>query len=131
MAPELIGDASGQDEPTADPDPFIAVITKASDVYAFGMVVLEVSSGFYALRRITRLTFFQLLTDQAPWYGYQAQNVIFRVALGKRPNRGRYRPLQDTQWEFLQECWAATPADRPTMIKIGPRLMSWNGPGQA
>ena len=45
MAPELIDDEC-VDQDDDSQDLFTACLTKASDVYAFGMVALEVSSGF-------------------------------------------------------------------------------------
>jgi hypothetical protein len=46
MAPELIDDECTDQDDDDSQDLFTACLTKASDVYAFGMVALEVSSQF-------------------------------------------------------------------------------------
>jgi serine/threonine protein kinase len=47
VAPEQIGDFQGQDDPPTDSQSFTAHKTKASDVYAFGMLALEVSADVF------------------------------------------------------------------------------------
>jgi len=109
IAPELMMAESGQrDSATASSGkPFAACLSKASDVYAFGMVTLE------------------LLTSQPAWHGFEAVNVIVLVAKGQRPSRRWYEPVGDIRWAFLEECWASNPDQRPTMIDIVPRLLQW------
>jgi serine/threonine protein kinase len=140
VAPELIGDAEGESSPS------VSMTTASSDVYAFAMVALEVSSDVdpslhhgHLWMDVTMLTtlhcdlvdesfidaFFQLLTGIPPWHGYQPLNVILRVVMGQRPARRRYGSLDDRQWELLQACWTHNPGNRHNMTQVVHCLLSW------
>ncbi|EAU83453.2 TKL/TKL-ccin protein kinase [Coprinopsis cinerea okayama7 len=101
MAPELFqqGDTDAS-EPTT---------TKASDVYAFSLVCVEVLSGQRAL----------------PRFRMEHQLMAF-VVNGGRPRRDKLEPLpvEPTNWiwPILEACWQHNPYDRPTMKNIAELL---------
>ncbi|EPQ55379.1 kinase-like protein [Gloeophyllum trabeum ATCC 11539] len=84
-----------------------AAPTKQSDVYSFGMTVLE------------------LLTHERPYRAMRSYGVTYHVqhTPGFRPSRPeddvvRLRGLNDALWDFLQECWSEDPARRPSMHRV-------------
>ena len=71
--------------------------TKASDCYAFGMVIYETISG------------------RLPFYEHTDLNVFVKVLKGERPCK---EPgFTGGLWEMVKSCWAQ-PRDRPSIISI-------------
>ncbi|KAI6097179.1 kinase-like domain-containing protein [Pisolithus thermaeus] len=90
MAPELLDDGHA---------------SMASDVWAFGMTVLE------------------LFTRALPFSGCpRSQGVITKIARGKLPPRPAPESTQfrmtDAWWEICTSCWENSPSLRPTMRDI-------------
>ena len=71
-------------------------LTKESDCYALGMVILEVLSG------------------QAPFANDNAIGVMRKVTNGKRPERPKEVWFTDDLWGTLEQCWSSQPKMRPT-----------------
>lgn len=82
----------------------------SSDIYAFGMTVLE------------------MMTDEKPLVHIKHnRDIPFKVISGERPMRPSetkfaQRGLDDEMWELLQECWAEVPESRPTVDVILDRI---------
>lgn len=76
--------------------------TKASDVWSFGMLCLE------------------LLTGEPPYRNHlREQFVIFDIASGTLPQRPEgVRGLADPMWELLQRCWQKRAEARPSMRAV-------------
>ncbi|KAJ6619582.1 kinase-like domain-containing protein [Mycena sp. CBHHK59/15] len=95
MAPERLS-PSAYGNPTAR-------ATKKSDVYAFGMLVIEVFTG------------------GPPWKSGLSQcSILLNVVTGCRPPRPPN--VSDELWEIVEQCWAHQPVERPTMWDIYNRL---------
>ncbi|KIO25798.1 hypothetical protein M407DRAFT_206989 [Tulasnella calospora MUT 4182] len=91
QAPEiLMGDA---DE---------AVATTASDVYAFGAVILATMSG------------------KPPFAGKSDVMALIAVSSGQTPARKDHPrlPATDPLWNLLEACWSFQPEARPTMVEV-------------
>ena len=115
------------------PDDFDPCPTKESDVYAFGIVMLEVTQSPFFLFQTGQLTpLSQLLTGQEPYWYKRAKTCIHAEAAsnGLRPDRTRYTALPDNQWELLEQCWVGEPEKRPSMENISLRLAAWLEPDQ-
>jgi len=91
MAYELVELSDEEDES-------IPQVTMASDIWAFGMTVLEMLSG--------RLPFFYLKRDLA---------VIRCVMRGDQPKHEKYTGIGGGIWSMLELCWNSDPTQRPSM----------------
>jgi len=78
-------------------------LTRESDCYALGMVVLEV------------------LTGRTPFPFYTSLKVIRKVLGGERPGKPRGAEavwFTDDLWRMLEQCWSSQPNVRPTVETV-------------
>jgi len=101
MAPELI---FGEDDGSIPP------VTKATDIYAFGCLALEISTG------------------EIPWETVRSNfRVTTFISRGRAPPRPEgeiaSRELDDDLWELIRICWRRDPSQRPniTFVQTGLR----------
>ncbi|KAF9781279.1 kinase-like domain-containing protein [Thelephora terrestris] len=89
MAPELLN-PSGFNLDNSNP-------TKMSDVYAFGMVTYQVTTGLQ------------------PFAGAKDGVIIYNVVTGERPTRppGANNWVSDDVWNFISRCWSPSRDGRP------------------
>lgn len=109
MSPELL---SPDDFDMSHANPTIA-----SDVYALGMVILEVIRALLRLQFNHLMTCFQVLIGAQPFAELsRTQNIIIYVVVnGKRPARpanSEKMGISDALWQLLQSCWTTAPAER-------------------
>ncbi|KAF9442882.1 kinase-like protein [Macrolepiota fuliginosa MF-IS2] len=78
--------------------------TRASDIWALGMTVLQVSTGKVPFEHIKKHT-----------------TVIIHVAQGHLPPRPD--EIDDPLWALLQRCWASDPDKRPSISTIAVLLL--------
>ncbi|KAJ7431319.1 kinase-like domain-containing protein [Mycena galericulata] len=82
------------------------VLSLSSDVYAYGMTVLE------------------LITHEQPYnYVKHTTEVVIRSSSGERPSRPTSprvveRGLDDHLWSLLCRCWVNDPSQRPTIQEV-------------
>ncbi|KAG8943328.1 hypothetical protein FRC04_002952 [Tulasnella sp. 424] len=81
-------------------------VTIASDVYAFGGVILFAMSG------------------KAPFEGKSTAAVVMAVITGKTPPRREYPllPPTDSMWDVYEACSVLNPEGRPSMPVLVPKL---------
>lgn len=91
MAYELV-------ELSEEEEEIVPQVTVQSDVWAFGMTVLEILTG--------RLPFFHLKYDLA---------VIRCVVRGGRPRHDKYPDISGDIWLIVEQCWHGDPLQRPSM----------------
>lgn len=72
--------------------------TKASDCYAFGMVIYETISG------------------KPPFHQHGDLTVFTKVLDGERPPRRI--GFTDSQWDMLRMCWKPQPSERPNIHDV-------------
>ncbi|KAF7351247.1 Protein kinase domain-containing protein [Mycena sanguinolenta] len=77
-----------------------------SDVYAFGCVCYEISTGKVPFHEIPREV-----------------TVGIKVLDGLRPLRPETIPISDNIWSLIQGCWKEEPGDRPSMSQVVQRFV--------
>ncbi|EJD40289.1 kinase-like protein, partial [Auricularia subglabra TFB-10046 SS5] len=96
-APELL---LGTDDPTMRP----RSKTRESDVYAFGMLILEA------------------ITELPPWSNQNTLAVIQKVCNGQHPPRpkldGIFVAISHAWWDISRICWSFEPGGRPSMKTV-------------
>jgi serine/threonine protein kinase len=96
--------------------------TKSSDVYALGMLILEVS--FILLWFMKFKTYYQVLTGKQPFMGLRSDSILYTVVSGRRPPRPEHTysiGLSDNVWEVMGQCWLQIAEQRPnvsTVVKV-------------
>ena len=77
--------------------------SKAADVFAYGMVGVEVFTG------------------KVPFEELENQTVVLRISQGGRPEMpedARTVGLTVGMWNALESCWQQNPKERPTMQEV-------------
>ncbi|EJD49184.1 kinase-like protein, partial [Auricularia subglabra TFB-10046 SS5] len=96
--------------------------TRESDVYAFGMLVLEVRLYRHAVSIVVRLSLcsnrYKAITEQLPWSSENNLSVVQKVCSAQippRPTLDGVTLMGDAWWETCQRCWSFEPGNRPPM----------------
>ncbi|EJD37398.1 kinase-like protein [Auricularia subglabra TFB-10046 SS5] len=99
-APELFLGTSDSDHPPSK--------NCESDVYAFGMLILEA------------------VTERPPWNRVNDVGIVHRVSSGRHPSQpkaeGEFVSLSHAWWEICRECWTFEPNRRPKMQAVLRRM---------
>ncbi|CAN8068588.1 unnamed protein product [Agarophyton chilense] len=85
-------------------------VVKASDIYAYGLVLFELLSGLqsWALEGVRNLF-----------------DLMLHVSNGRRPSWGPRRNQIDSRYiKLVEQCWSQNPADRPTIQDVVTHLNS-------
>ena len=90
----------------------VAHHSKESDVFAFGMVVIEVRGHGFTPRQTPSLVY-QVFTGKFPFSDCTVPHVIYKIVTGMRPERPDHPNLTNQLWKLTQRCWAEKPQDRP------------------
>jgi len=80
-----------------------SVPTREADIYAFGLVILQV------------------LTGEQPFSNYKPQELAYYVSLGARPDKPQNATeigISDSLWKLIQICWDRTIEGRPQIQEV-------------
>ena len=91
--------------------------SKESDIFSFGMVIIEVGDDQLVPRQ-QPYPLVQVFTGKAPFVGSATPAVIASIVSGKRPERPSHTGLTDHLWELTQRCLEQAPVDRPNVEQI-------------
>ena len=108
-----------------------SVPTREADVYAFGLVILQV----FSLHHRYIFNFLmprQVLTGEQPFHDLKAVELPYHVSLGVRPGKppnAEAIGISDSLWELIQNCWDGDKTQRPqiqeVVVEIGEAAASW------
>ena len=104
LAPEII-------TPTRKENGVPVVESKAADVFAFGMLAVEVFTG------------------KIPFEEQENEAVVLRISQGgrpKMPDNAQAVGLTDEIWHLIESCWQQNPENRPTMNDVVGRLWKFD-----
>ena len=91
--------------------------SKESDVFSFGMVIVEVGGNRFVLCQPTD-PLMKVFTGEAPFGGERTPAVIAKIVTGKLPPRPSHPRFTDRLWELTQRCLGPVPLDRPCMEEV-------------
>ena len=97
--------------------------SRLGDVFAFGMVMIEVCCDWATVRLSQinhRFTFFprKAFTGTVPFDDHSSLMVVAAIMDGRRPPRPTNTTLTDDLWELVQRCWSDDPDKRPRMLQV-------------
>jgi serine/threonine protein kinase len=96
-APEIMNPAESPQDASVNDSESPPLFTEKSDIYAFGMTILEIFTG--------KIPFSQKKNDSS---------VIFHVLDGGRPELPIFLKEQEILRKLIQNCWDKDPDNRPT-----------------
>ena len=92
-----------------------SIPTKGCDIYAFGMVVYQVSRSYSIPDTVIKRRM-QITTGRLPFPGVRDGVIIYSVATGQRPDRPSDLdewPISDAVWDLISRCWSSSLISRP------------------
>ncbi|KAL0950321.1 hypothetical protein HGRIS_010295 [Hohenbuehelia grisea] len=83
-------------------DDYLPTITRYSDIYSFGSIMLQTLSG--------RVPYYYMRSDA---------QVLIELVKGTWPRRPLESPyVSDLHWQFMKRCWGSDPLSRPIIREI-------------
>ncbi|EJD46479.1 kinase-like protein, partial [Auricularia subglabra TFB-10046 SS5] len=102
--------------------------TPQADVYAFGMLILQVRVAVIPGNRlIAERKPTQVFSGARPWRDLNDQAVVLKVSQGgthPRLANATAAGLTDPWWALCRGCWKHKPEERPTMQEVVSRIRS-------
>ena len=106
-----------------------------TDIYAFGLVILQVFSRSESPVSAVFLTYFiQVLTGEFPFRGTGKVELGWSVVHGLRPDKPENASsigFSDSLWDFVYRCWEGNMKLRPKVAEVVTHLEraaeNWNG----
>ena len=99
----------------------IPYVTKATDVWAFGMTLIEVRVpvAIFLCFWQAETNWLKILTESIPFSHIKSDaRVMLSIAAGGRPKRDHRQPINDEIWSTLEKCWDVEPNRRPSMSTL-------------
>jgi len=112
-APEIMNPVEGPQDAHANDSESPPLFTEKSDIYAFGMTILEIFTG--------KIPFSQKKNDSS---------VIFYVLDGGRPELPAFLKDQEVLRKLVQNCWDKDSDNRPTSRAVC-EILAVHQPGKA
>jgi len=96
-------------------------VSKASDVYSWAMVVIEVGTRDLILIECAAHRH-KVFTGNFPFHNRTPTAVGVDVLSGNRPERPTDPKLTDDLWDLTEQCWDQDPQERPEITEVVLRL---------
>lgn len=104
--------------------------SRASDVYSFAMIMIEVHRVWSTIRVASTYrcpVLIQVLSGQAPFSNIKSNYlVVMSVWEGKRPPRPENPSCSDCLWSLIKRCWAQDPRLRPDIREVSQTFSSFS-----
>ena len=91
--------------------------TKESDIFSFGMVMIEVG-GDGSVKCQSTYPLFKAFTGKVPFSGMPLTSAMSSIANGGRPGRPDHPDFAEPLWTLTQRCWSQDPQDRPDIQEV-------------
>ena len=91
-------------------------VTKESDIFSFGMVIIEVRGDRTVICKPTH-PLHKVFTGEVP-FGKNDWPTITKIRRGKRPSRPNHPDFTESLWVLTQRCWSHKPRDRPKIEEV-------------
>jgi len=95
----------------------VANHSKESDVFAFGMVMVEVGAN-ESIPRKGPYPLVQAFTGKVPFSGFRSATAVAAITAGDRPKRPTHPSFTDHLWVLTRWCWVEGPQERPGMDQV-------------
>jgi serine/threonine protein kinase len=109
--------------------------TPEGDIYAFGLVILQVSYKHSTASVCLFAHIVQVLTGKIPFHGVRITELPINVINGRRPGKPADASdigFSDSLWSFTQRCWDGNMNSRPKVAEVVTHLAkaaaSWHKP---
>ena len=96
---------------------------KGSDVFSYGMVVIEVGGRPTPSQKISQPHLLvKAFTGKVPFSELISSAVAQRTLNGERPERPTHSSFTDRLWALTQQCWRGNQQGRPRMDQVVQQL---------
>ena len=99
-----------------------SIPTKEGDIYAFGLVILQVGASCRRdLAVCFLLTISQVLTGEQPFSGFKTTELASKISSGFRPVRPENAEaigISESLWRLIQKCWDSERTQRPQIREV-------------
>ena len=92
-------------------------VTKESDIFSFGMVIIEVGSDQTVICKPTHPSH-KVFTGEVPLGQYHWPVHLAETKSGERPGRPNHSDFTESLWVLTQRCWSHEPQDRPNIKEV-------------
>ena len=91
-------------------------VTKESDIFSFGMVIIEVGGDQTVIRKLTH-PLDKVFTGEDP-FSDNFRPTITDIRSGERPRRPNHSDFTELLWVLTQRCWSHKPRNRPNIKEV-------------
>jgi len=98
-----------------------SVPTKEGDIYAFGLVILQVKPLCRYNLGVISLRIYQVLTGEQPFSGINPIELAFKISSGFRPTKPENAEaigISESLWKLIQKCWDGERTRRPQIQEV-------------
>ena len=96
---------------------FDSLVTKESDIFSFGMVIIEARCDQSVVRQPT-YPLPKVFTGEIPFSEETSMMAAVRIVNGERPKRPNHSGFTEALWALTQRCWSQEPHDRPNILEV-------------
>ena len=96
--------------------PFGSPVTKESDIFLYGMVIIKVRDDQMVICKPTH-PLHEVFTGEVP-FGTNEWEIKSKVQKGERPRWPNHSDFTESLWVLTQRCWSHKPQDRLNIQEV-------------